>query len=797
MNARRLTPLFAAALALATGALTGCSKDGGGTRVSNLRPEVRLTNAPVSTEDRYFYAYRLNWVGHDPDGRIDHFEYAIDPPTTTNAETTWTSTTNNEQIVFFRASNPEDIDSAEPVGTDFHTFVIRAIDDLGARSAPVHRSFFSYTVAPTVQIETPRPSRFLQALVTPSVTITWSGRDPDGQFTQKPVKYKYKMFRVTPEEFRAYGQDPDSLRRQYAPHFFGWDSTSADTTFAQFTNLTPSTEGDPSTYLFALVGFDEAGAYSPVFSLDTNVLQMNVGFAGSLGPKIGFFNEFFFYLYSSGGYSTDESKKVRIEVPCGTPTQINWFAIPDQGSEIRRFRWAVDIEDLTDNTPRTNENTDLKHWSQWGLSNTSARVPAFPCGNDSGWTLYVEAEDINGLVSLGMVAASVVTPTFDKDLAIIDDTRFLSDQRVQGTLDSVRAPSGAWPSAAEFDTFMYARGGVRWKSTPSPQQMSPPGVFRGYRFDTIGTREGRENPTIPLARLGQYRNVIWLLDGLSSTYGPEANSPALIFPEPALRYMTKPNRQNTLATYILRGGNVWLMGGGVGNATLTVLNRAANDEAGIRTYSATGTLPELIPGRMMYDLVGWKTEFKTGTIGPLAFHRTDQPGTISNNGGLPWVGAPQGTGWRNWPGQPDYTLLPTTLDYKTPATDPIYPMRSTGVFYRQVNEFEWLSEPTFIEEDPDNDPATPNSFSALDTLYWVDSSWDRLNQGMSINPVMTVYHGLITPSPVIFTGFNAWVMRRDHFIQIVDFVLQTMWGLPHDGSSRVVAPPTAARRPRE
>lgn len=794
MNARRIPPVLAmAVIALAGLTASGCDKPGNKILVDNKRPEVRLTNAPVDATDRNFYAYRLNWIGHDPDGRVEHFEYAVDPPTAANAETAWVQTTRNEQILFFRSSNPEDIDTPEPVGTDFHTFVIRAVDDLGARSAPVSRSFFSYTVAPTVRIETPRPYRLLPARVTPAVRITWSGRDPDGQFTQKPIKYKFKLFAVSPELYSAYSSDPDSIRREFAPTFAGWDSSSAETTFVQYTNLNPG-----STYMFALVGFDEAGAYSPVFSLDENVLVLNVGYAGVLGPRIAFFNEFFFYLYASGGYSTDESKKVNIEIPSGATTVINWFAIPDDGSQMRRFRWALDIEDLTDNTPRLNENTDLRHWSQWGLSTTSARIPAFPVGRDTSSILYVEAEDINGLVSLGMVRMTVVTPTFDRDLLIVDDTRFNGDQRVAGTTDSVRAPSGAWPTAAEFDTFMYARGGMRWRSIPgNPQPLSPVGVFAGYRYDTLGTRQGRENPTIPLAILGQYRHVIWILDGLSSTYGPDVNTPALIYPEPVLRYMTKPNRQNTLATYILRGGKTWLLGGGIGNGTLTFGNRGSNDEAGIRTYSSVGQGAELIPGKFMYDLVGWRTEFKSSSIGPMSFYRTDQPNPISNNGGQLWPGAPEGRGWRNWPGQPDYTVLPTQIDYKSPATDPIYPLRSTGTFYRQISEFEWLSEPTYQEEDPDNDPATPNSFSALDTLYWVDSSWDRLNQGPNINPVMTVYHGLTVPQPVIFTGFNLWVMRRDHVIQMIDFVLQNAWGLPHDGTSRLLPVPTAVRPARE
>ena len=68
----------------------------------------------------------------------------------------------------------------------------------------------------------------------------------------------------------------------------GWDSTSADTTQVQLTSLVPDQE-----YMFCVVAFDEAGAYSPVFSRDQNMLYFRVTFAGPNNPKIPFFNEFF------------------------------------------------------------------------------------------------------------------------------------------------------------------------------------------------------------------------------------------------------------------------------------------------------------------------------------------------------------------------------------------------------------------------------------------------------------------------------------------------------------------------
>jgi len=195
----RLVALSAVLATLAAAGLSSCSTKVSGTLLPNQPPTVELTNAPISKDasNPYFYAYRVNWSGNDPDGRIDHYEYAIDPPPVVirdtskcnNGDTCWISTTKNEEILFFRATQPDSIKGTNPpTASDAHTFVIRAVDNQGARSPYKYRSFYAYTIAPTVSIDNPLPSALLRAQVTPSVRIEWEGQDVDGQFTQKPVK---------------------------------------------------------------------------------------------------------------------------------------------------------------------------------------------------------------------------------------------------------------------------------------------------------------------------------------------------------------------------------------------------------------------------------------------------------------------------------------------------------------------------------------------------------------------------------------------------------------------------------
>src|SRR5437667_7332415 len=76
----------------------GCSKKLHLAPVQNQLPEVRLTSAPIDTSGRYYYSYTVDWVGFDPDGRVDHFLYTIDPQKIPpGQDTVWTSTKENEK----------------------------------------------------------------------------------------------------------------------------------------------------------------------------------------------------------------------------------------------------------------------------------------------------------------------------------------------------------------------------------------------------------------------------------------------------------------------------------------------------------------------------------------------------------------------------------------------------------------------------------------------------------------------------------------------------------------------------
>src|SRR5689334_8205184 len=190
-----------------------------GPLVSNLRPSVEFTRAPISASPNQpeFYAYRVYWAGDDPDGRVVRFEYCIDPSPT---DSVWTKTERSEELIFFRATEVEPNPGPVPRAKSAHILVLRAVDNEGARSAFKTRAFYSYTVAPDVQIRTPGPSALLQAAIVPSVFIRWEGHDVDGQLNDHPVYYRHKLFSLADPLNRFFLGQPDSLRRREARNNF-------------------------------------------------------------------------------------------------------------------------------------------------------------------------------------------------------------------------------------------------------------------------------------------------------------------------------------------------------------------------------------------------------------------------------------------------------------------------------------------------------------------------------------------------------------------------------------------------
>lgn len=730
------------ALALAASCLLGtsCSRKLVLPPVGNQRPLVTLTQRPARSDTSYSYAYEFFWTAYDPDGSISHYLYAADPPA--GGDTAWVRTEVTHVTLAFSSPDPDSLGTpAAPGG--YHVFVLRAVDNRGFGSPNVVQAFLSFTIAPNVIFLRPRPSHLLAAQLPINPSVAWTGSDPDGLTSQRPRYYKYKLLDDVQFDLRSIMLHPDSLRRAFAPSFAGWDSVAGDTIVVAFSSLTPQRE-----YLLVVVAFDEAGAYSAAFSLDVNMLHFVTQLTGSLGPRLTLWNDFFRYTYPSGGFFADPSTYVHLEAPAGQRLFFSWTATPEAYKYVKQYRWALDIERLDDETPRENEQTDVRRWSRWGQNMTTAFVGPFagaPAGGLEEHRLYVEAEDSDRFVSLAVVEFRIIRMSPVGDLLFVDDTRMSPDYALRSRPDSVIGPGGPWPSAAELDTFFFAVGGVRWRYYQPPTQLSGPGVFKGYRYDTLGTR-GIAGSKVPLALLARYRNVVWYTNR-AFEYTEE---PYLWrFPMTLMRYMSYEGHENTLSMYAALGGSLWLMGGGIAYNSLLPFNRRENDGLGRVVFSSAAG--ELLPGRLMWNAAGWRSEIAVGTE-----RRAMRNPVLPQRGGIP------------------YEQLPPSLLERTPDTDPLPPLRGYNTFYATQYEAEVLSAPNSLVEGG-ADPPGAGAGAGLDTLYFAG--------GDAPAPVMTCY---FRPggSRVVFSGFPVWYFQRNQAIAVGDFVLQRLFGLTREPVGR-------------
>ncbi|MGH7740547.1 MAG: hypothetical protein ACRENS_00840, partial [Candidatus Eiseniibacteriota bacterium] len=458
-----------------------------------------------------------------------------------------------------------------------------------------------------------------------------------------------------------------------------------------------------------------------------------------------------------------------------------WNAAVPYGDQVTGYRWAVDIADIHDETPRQHPG-DIHHWSRWSPTIQSATVDLFREQDSEPHQFYVQVADELGYVNIAAVLVQPFLATLNRDILIVDDTRRQVDVRPFGQPDAILPPSGEWPTAAELDTFLFARGGVPWRHYPEGT-LSTPGIFDGYSFDTLGTRSADGTPpTVSVATLGRYRHVIWIVDAASARMTSLATAKQIS----ALRFFSMRNRQSPLATYIASGGKVWLLGGGIGYASSINTNHSGDPT----TYS-----PELVAGNLMYDAPHWRSGFRATDAS-----QTEDLTLASGGSSLPG--------------------LPSSLQRRSPPGDAVPPLRSPSIFFGAAFALEYLNAPNSIlepgwgeghgdagddehehgehqhgvhvsgehergeHEDRDGDHGEHehhHMMSVLDTLYFTSAG----------APCMTRYRGHDNAG-VIFSGFDLWSFERSQEVQLVNAVLGGVWGL-----TRSAPPPAAAMAQRD
>ena len=124
------------------------------------------------------------------------------------------------------------------------------------------------------------------------------------------------------------------------------------------------------------------------------------------GPGWTLYNSDFRHTDRDGGYTLDPQSWIELDVVAGEPVTVNWVGRFRGGAHLRFYRWTLDIADISDETPRIDEATDLSHWSERSVSTKSATVGPFAAGEQH--FLFVEVADTDGLRSLATLHMTVV-----------------------------------------------------------------------------------------------------------------------------------------------------------------------------------------------------------------------------------------------------------------------------------------------------------------------------------------------------------------------------------------------------
>ena len=739
-------------------ALAGCGHSPASLALPNQLPEVQLTAAPRPGGTSTFVV-NLSWSAFDPDGQVERFIYAVDPPVV--GDTAWSTTAEHQLTLTLPSTVPPD--PLSPAGQrivarDVHTFAIRAVDNDAGRSPVVTRSFTSTTVAPETVIDSPSPNRQLAVSTLPTVTIRWHGTDLDGVTRKTPVLYKYKFVPASDVVGTLEGVPSAAVVQQYFGQdreggFATWDSTDTDHASYLASGLTPG-----RAYLFAVVGRDEAGAWEPRFLLDANTLFFKPTLA-SLGPRITLSSAFYVNTQATGGIITDPSKIPTIEIPPGMALPFQWSATTSSGSGIAGYRWAVDIEggDISNEHPRS-DDADVHHWSTWSLTENATTVGPFTGSVDTTVShfLYVEARDQVGFTSLFTLRLSIIVPKLDRPLLVVDDMN-----ATLGTSTSV-----PYPIEAEQDTFHFAVGGVPDRLVGG---ISQPGVFAGFPYDTLDYRFfGRTG--IPLSTLGRYRVLAWYTDNASSSGVSETPFGNGKFSN-AIRYINVAGHLNTLALYLQHGGKAFLFGDGMVTSIGNGFFAGNNLSVPFIPYVSTPSISRqyvLRPGCFLYDFMHLRSELNTAGTVSVQFTRNEQiigaipylpefagAGSSTDRSHDPRIGPSAARNAPLWEGLPRFSMA----NYRGAPADPAQ---------RSINLTWYVSKPLKILEGEE---------SALDTLYLLQARGytgsggnASLSDGM---PNATYYHGS-EHGPVVWFGFPLYYFERDQGRQAVATVLRVL-----------------------
>lgn len=526
MSIRR-KPFLVAALVFAAGLayVFGCDENlffgAGG---DNRPPTVRLTSGPPEG-DTTSYRIKFSWIGNDPDGKVDHYEFAIcdgnplgfDPADTTGLDK-WAKTLRTDSIFKFSTDTYEKkISDVYGWYRTVHTFFVRAVDDAGARSQAEYRSFTARNISPFVNIDGPRNPFPNQIQTLPPVIIfRWSGYDPiDTPWrTQDVDSIRYLVMGYRNDIYDSLNSNVKAFETLWRP----WIAYDAPGDSGKSTVI-----GDDEIlevglpYLFAVQAKDEAGAVTPLFSKSKNVRLFYV-FTSS-GPLLKV-KEPYLGTFSFLGATTSPQN---FEIPAGFGLNFRWSAdASSYGGEVSTYRYGWDIVDVN----------DPNEWDVLPESDlTSAPEIRFSAGIH---TLLIEATDNIGGTTMAQIEINVFPLEMSRNLLWVDD--FYSTDFLQTNY--------GFPTETEHTTF--------WINV----------LQRAQGFDPsrdIYETAVKGNLPPPTQLMWKYKNVVWTYSSSDDVNGWD--NLVRFVPESQVGSRTRKG-YNYLAHYLLLGGHVWTEGMG-------------------------------------------------------------------------------------------------------------------------------------------------------------------------------------------------------------------------------------------